>query len=166
MGECNDSHHECSNGIGRKRRGTDGGERLMALDTGLAAILLLAGRVIFGGLLAFQGLNHFMNTEQMTGYAQAKGLPAPKFGVVASGVLLVAGGLAIVLGVYPAIAAGAVAVFLLASAVIFHDFWAVPEEQAQDEMVNFLKNVELAGAALVVLAISGEAWAYTVGIGL
>jgi len=138
----------------------------MALDAGLAGILLLVGRILFGGLLVFQGLNHFMNVEQMTGYAQAKGLPAPGFGVVASGVLLVAGGLALILGVYPAIAAGALAVFLLVSAVVFHDFWAVPEEQAQDEMVNFLKNVELAGAALVFLAISGEAWAYTVGIGL
>jgi uncharacterized membrane protein YphA (DoxX/SURF4 family) len=138
----------------------------MALDAGLAGILLLIGRVLFGGLLVFQGLNHFMNAEQMTGYAQAKGLPAPGFGVVASGVLLVAGGLALILGVYPAVAAGALAVFLLVSAVVFHDFWAVPDEQAQDEMVNFLKNVELAGAALVFLAISGEAWAYTVGIGL
>jgi uncharacterized membrane protein YphA (DoxX/SURF4 family) len=152
--------------MGRKRRSTGGGERLMALDAGLAGILLLIGRVLFGGLLVFQGLNHFMNAEQMTGYAQAKGLPAPGFGVVASGVLLVAGGLALILGVYPAVAAGALAVFLFVSAVVFHDFWAVPEEQAQDEMVNFLKNVELAGAALVFLAISGEAWAYTVGIGL
>lgn len=138
----------------------------MALDAGLAGIVLLAGRILFGGLLAFQGLNHFMNVGAMAGYAEAKGLPAPKFSVVASGVLLVAGGLAIVLGVFPAIAAGAVAVFLLVSAVIFHNFWAVPEEQAQDEMVNFMKNVELAGAALFILAISGEAWAYTVAVGL
>ncbi len=139
---------------------------LMALDAGLAGIVLLVGRIIFGGLLVFQGLNHFMNVGEMAGYAAVKGLPAPEFGVIASGVLLVAGGLAIVLGVFPAIAAGAVALFLLVSAVIFHNFWAVPEEQAQDEMVNFIKNVELAGAALFVLAISGEAWAYTVGIGL
>jgi uncharacterized membrane protein YphA (DoxX/SURF4 family) len=138
----------------------------MALDAGLAGIVLLAGRILFGGILAFQGLNHFQNVGAMTGYAAAKGLPAPKFGVVASGVLLVAGGLAIVLGVFPTLAAGAVAVFLLASAVIFHDFWAVPEEQAQDEMIHFLKNVELAGGALFVLAISGEAWAYTVAVGL
>ncbi|MEF8786012.1 MAG: DoxX family protein [Haloarculaceae archaeon] len=138
----------------------------MALDAGLAGIVLLVGRILFGGILAFQGLNHFQNVGAMTGYAAAKGVPAPKFGVVASGVLLVAGGLAIVLGVFPTVAAGAVAVFLLASAVIFHDFWAVPEEQAQDEMIHFLKNVELAGGALFILAISGEAWAYTVAIGL
>ncbi len=117
----------------------------MALDTGLAAILLLAGRVIFGGLLAFQGLNHFLNTKEMTGYAQAKGLPAPGVGVIASGVLLAVGGLAIILVVYATVAAGAVAVFLLSSAVIFHDFWAVPEEQARDEMVNFLEKRRTGG---------------------
>ena len=138
----------------------------MAVDTGLATLLLLVGRVLFGGLLVFQGLNHFMNAEQMTGYAQAKGLPAPGFSVVASGVVLAVGGLGIVVGAFPAIAAGAVAVFLLVAAVTMHDFWAVPDEQAQDEMVQFLKNVELAGAALVFLAISGESWAYAVGIGL
>lgn len=138
----------------------------MALDTGLAAILLLAGRVIFGGLLAFQGLNHFLNTKEMTGYAQAKGLPAPGVGVIASGVLLAMGGLAIILVVYATVAAGAVAVFLLSSAVIFHDFWAVPEDQQQDEMTSFLKNVVMAGGALAFGAIASQTWGLSVGIGL
>ena len=138
----------------------------MALDAGLAGLVLLVGRVLFGGLLAFQGFNHFLNAGEMTGYAEMKGLPAPGFSVVASGLVLVASGLGIVLGVFPALAAGAAAVFLLAAAVTMHDFWAVPAEQQQDEMVQFLKNVELAGAALVVLALSGETWAYAVGVGL
>lgn len=138
----------------------------MAVDAGLTGILLVVGRVLFGGLLAFQGLNHFQNLDAMTGYAEAKGLPAARVSVVASGVLLVAGGLGIVLGVFPAIAAAALAVFLLVSAVTMHDFWAVPEDQAQDEMVQFMKNVELAGAALLVLAFSDQPWAYAVSLGL
>ena len=138
----------------------------MALDAGLAAVFLLVGRVLFGGLLAFQGLNHFLDLEGMSGYAEMKGIPAPRFGVIASGVMLVFGGLGILAGVYPALAAGAIAVFLVVTTPTMHDFWAVPEEQAQDEMVNFLKNVELLGAALVFLALSGEPWAYAVGIGL
>ena len=39
----------------------------MAIDTGLGAILILVGRLLFGGFLAFQGLNHFMNTDEMAG---------------------------------------------------------------------------------------------------
>ncbi|WP_159902716.1 DoxX family protein [Salinirussus salinus] len=134
--------------------------------TGAEAAVLLVARVLFGGVLAFMGLNHFMQTGQMTGYAQAKGLPAPKLGVLASGALLVVAGLAIVVGVFPLLAAAALAAFLLVSAVVFHDFWAVPEDQQQDEMTSFLKNVAMAGGALAFGALASQSWGFSVGLSL
>lgn len=133
--------------------------------TGAAEAFLLA-RILFGGVLAFTGLNHFMQTDAMTGYAQAKGLPAPRFGVIASGVLLIAAGLAVAVGAFPTVAAAALALFLVVSAVIFHDFWAVPEDQQQDEMTAFLKNTAMAGGALVLFALGGTTWPYALGVGL
>jgi putative oxidoreductase len=132
-----------------------------------AGELFLLARILFGGVLAFMGLNHFMNADQMTGYAEFKGLPAPRLSVVGSGGLLVLGGLGVVLGVFPVIAAGALATFLLVSAVTMHDFWTVddPEEQ-QNEMTSFLKNVFGAAGALALLAVGGAAWPYAVGVGL
>ncbi len=138
----------------------------MAIDTGLGAVVFLVARVLFGGLLAFQGLNHFQNADAMSGYAQSKGVPAARASVLLSGAVLILGGLGIVLGVFPAIAAGAVAVFLLVTTPMMHNFWAVPEDQQQGEMTNFIKNVELFGALLVFLALSNEAWAYALGVGL
>lgn len=138
----------------------------MAIDAGLGAIGFLVARVLFGGLLAFQGLNHFQNVDAMSGYAQSKGVPAARASVLLSGGLLIFGGLGIVLGVFAAIAAGAVAVFLLVTTPMMHDFWAVPEDQHQAEMTNFIKNVELLGASLGFLALSSESWAYALGIGL
>lgn len=137
----------------------------MAL-TGVEGIVLLVARVLFGGVIAFMGLNHFMQTEQMTGYAQHKGLPAPKLSVLASGALLVLGGLGIVAGVFPIVSALAVAAFLVGSALLMHDFWAVPEEQQQDEMTHFLKNVVMASGALAIAAIGWQDWAFSLGIGL
>ena len=134
--------------------------------TGAEAVVLLVARVLFGGVLAFMGLNHFMQTEQMTGYARHKGLPAPRLGVLGSGAILVVAGLAIVAGVFPLLAAAALAAFLLVSAVVFHDFWAVPEDQQQDEMTNFLKNVVRAGGALAFGAIASQSWGLSVGLGL
>lgn len=133
---------------------------------GLADIALLVGRVLFGGLIAFQGLNHFMDTEGMTAYAEMKGLPAPKLSVLASGALLIAGGLGIVLGVFPTLAAALVAAFLVVVTPAMHAFWAVPEDQQESEMTHFIKNVELLGGALVFLALSTQPWAYAVGVGL
>jgi uncharacterized membrane protein YphA (DoxX/SURF4 family) len=133
--------------------------------SGLEGVTLLVGRVLFGGVIAFMGLNHFMQTEQMTGYAEYKGLPAPKLSVLASGAVLVAGGFGILVGAFPIASALAVAAFPAISAVAMHDFWAVPEDQ-QDEMTQFLKNVALAGGAVVVAAIGADAWAFDLGLRL
>lgn len=138
----------------------------MAIDTGLGAILILVGRLLFGGFLAFQGLNHFTNTDEMAGYAGSKGVPVPRFGVIASGIMLLLGGLGIILGVYPIIAAGMLAVFFVLVTPVMHDFWAAPEEEQQNEMVNFIKNVELLGASLVFLVLGGETWGYALNIGI
>ncbi|MFC7231442.1 DoxX family protein [Saliphagus sp. GCM10025308] len=131
-----------------------------------ADVAFLLARVIFGGVLAFMGFNHFLDVEGMAGYAEFKGLPAPKASVVLSGVLLVLGGLSLIAGVFPAIGAGALAVFLVVSALKMHDFWNVEGEEAQNEMTAFLKNVYGAGAALAFLAVSNAAWPYALNIGL
>ncbi|WP_135364589.1 DoxX family protein [Halosimplex halophilum] len=138
----------------------------MAVESAAGEVVFLLARVLFGGVLAFMGLNHFSGVEQMSGYAEMKGIPAPAFSVIASGVVLVLGGVGIALGVAPVLAAGALATFLLVSAVTMHDFWAVPEDQTQDEMTGFLKNVALAGGALALLALGGQAWPYALGVGL
>ncbi|GAB6877852.1 hypothetical protein JCM17823_01260 [Halorubrum gandharaense] len=140
---------------------------LLQFDSPLAGELFLVARVLFGGVLAFMGLNHFLDLDNMAGYAEFKGLPAPRFSVIASGLLLVAGGLGLAAGIAPVISAGALAVFLLVSAVTMHDFWAIDDpEQKQSEMTGFLKNVFGAGAALAFLAVGGSAWPYAVNLGL
>jgi len=138
----------------------------MAFETAGAGELFLIARVLFGGVLAFMGLNHFTNGEAMAGYAKAKGLPAPTAAAYGSGGLLAVSGLLIVVGAYPVVAAGALATFLLVSAVTMHDFWAAPEDQQQNEMTQFRKNAVMAGGALAVLAVTGTAWPYSVGLGL
>ena len=132
--------------------------------TGMEGLALLAGRILFGGVLAFTGLNHFFETEEMTGYAEYKGLPAPKAGVLLSGILLILAGLGIIIGVFPGVSAVLIAGFLIVSALIFHDFWAVSEEEQQTEMTQFLKNIALAGGALTILAVGSQSWAYSIGI--
>jgi hypothetical protein len=44
-----------------------------------------------------------------------------------------------------------------------HDFWAAPDEQVEGELINFLKNVAMTGAALALFAISTTAWPYVLG---
>lgn len=131
---------------------------------GTEGAVFLVARVLFGGVLAFMGVNHFMQVDEMAGYAEHKGLPAPRLSVLLSGGLLLFAGAAVVVGAFPVLAGFALAGFLLVSAVTMHDFWAVPEDQVQDEMTGFLKNVALAGGALALAATGTTAWAYSVGV--
>ncbi|MFW5911150.1 MAG: DoxX family protein [Halolamina sp.] len=134
-----------------------------ALDGAAGTIFLLA-RVVFGLVLAFMGLNHFQNVEGMAGYAGSKGIPAPEFGVVASGVMLLGGGLGIAAGVYPVLAASALATFFLVATPTMHDFWNA--EDTQGEMTHFLKNVALLGGSLTFLALGGVDWPFALNVGL
>lgn len=134
--------------------------------TGSEGVVVLLARVLFGGVIAFMGLNHFLQTEGMVGYARQKGVPAPKLSVLGSGAILLFGGLGILAGVLPVVSAVAVAAFLVASALLMHDFWGVPEEQQQEEMTQFLKNVALAGGALALAALGLEAWVLSPDVGL
>ena len=135
-------------------------------ETAAAEVVFVLARVLFGGTLAFMGLNHFTSTDEMAGYAEFKGLPAPTLSVLGSGGLLVFGGLSIVTGVLPAIGSGALALFLLVSAVTMHDFWRMEGEDAQNGMTSFLKNVYGAAGALAFLAIASGQWPYALNVAL
>ncbi|WP_425601137.1 DoxX family protein [Haloprofundus salinisoli] len=133
----------------------------VAFDGPAAGFAFLVGRVLFGGVLAFNGLNHFLDSDQMVGYAQAKGVPAPGLAVPLTGGMLLFGGIGIALGVLPTLSAGALVVFLLVTTPLMHDFWDAPEGQQQSEMINFLKNVAMLGGALAFLALGAAgAWPY------
>ena len=131
-----------------------------------AETAFLVARVVFGVIFAFFGLNHFLNAETMVGYAGAKGVPAPNLMVPATGGMLLFGGLGVLLGVFPTLAAGAVVVFLLVTTPLMHDFWAASDAERMTEMTQFLKNVALLGAAAGFLALSGSPWPLAVGVGL
>lgn len=139
----------------------------MVLEPGPGGLAFLLGRLVFGSILAFMGLNHFMDLDAMSGYADAQGVPAPRFSVIASGLALVFGGLAIAVGVYPLLGAVALAVFFVVTTPVMHDFWTVEDpEQRQAEMTDFLKNATLFGASVVLAALAGTVWPYALNIGL
>lgn len=133
--------------------------------TGVEGVALLAGRALLGGVLAFMGLNHFLQPDGMAGYAESKGVPFARAAVLFSGGQLAFGGVLLAVGAYPTLAAGALASFFVVVTPMMHDFWAVPDDQRQDEMIGFLKNVGLLGASLLVLAIANREWAYATGVG-
>ena len=117
--------------------------------------VLLIGRILFAIMFVSGGLNHLTKAEAMAGYAGFKKVPAPKLANLVSGVLLIAGGLSVILGVYADLGALVLAVLLVLMALKMHDFWAQTDAQAkQNETIAFFKNISMAGGALIMFAIA------------
>lgn len=112
------------------------------------------GRIIFGAFFLSSGVNHLRHRKEMKPYVESKGLPAPELMVTLSAVPLLVGGTSMVLGIKPKWGALAVLGFLAGVSPIMHDFWKTenPQER-QQSMINFLKNMALAGASLAFMSV-------------
>ena len=120
-------------------------------------ILLLIGRVLFALIFINSGIAHITKMQAMTGYAQFKKVPAPKLAVIVTGLMIIIGGLYIAFGVYADLGALLLAVFLVLTAFMMHNFWTIADAQAkQSETINFFKNLSLAGAALIIFVMVGS----------
>ena len=125
--------------------------------------LFLVGRILFGGFFLMNAMNHFTKVDMLEGYAKSKGIKSSKLAVVGSGLLLLIGGLGILLGAYIEYAVLALVLFLVPVSFKMHNFWAVRDPQAKMmDMVQFMKNMALLGAALMLLSMS-QPWPYALG---
>ncbi|MFM8868343.1 MAG: DoxX family protein [Ilumatobacteraceae bacterium] len=120
-------------------------------------VVMLIGRILFAFMVVSGGINHLTKAEAMAGYAAYKKVPSPKLANFVSGVLLLAGGLSIILGVYADLGAVVTAALLVLMALKMHDFWAQTDAQAkQMETIAFWKNISMAGGALFIFAVTAN----------
>jgi putative oxidoreductase len=126
-------------------------------------LAIMIGRLIYGGFFINAGLDHLRHRAMMMPYAAAKGVPAPTAAVVLTGVQLLAGGLSIVLGLWPRVGLVLIALFLLPTSFMMHAYWKVPDPAGRTmDRVQFLKNMALLGATLMLFAVP-EPWRWSLG---
>lgn len=120
-------------------------------------ILFVIGRVLFAAIFINSGIGHLMQADGMSQYAASKGVPAAKAGVIVSGLIALVGGVLLLLGVYPDLGALLIAIFLVPVSLMMHPFWKESDPMAkQNEMIHFMKNMALLGAALLFIAFYAE----------
>jgi putative oxidoreductase len=125
----------------------------------------LIGRLLFGGFFLYNGINHLREAKSMAPYAEAKGVPVPELAVKLSGIPLIIGGASLLLGVKPKLGTLAILGFLAGVSPVMHDFWSKEDPgQRQSEMINFAKNMALAGGALALMGVD-EPWEASVPSG-
>lgn len=118
----------------------------------LQSLAAPAGRILISFMFVYYGLNKVSGYAGTQGYMEAMGVPGALLPLVIA--VEVLGGLAVMLGWHTRVAAFLLAGFTLLSALLFHaDFG----DQAQ--MINFMKNVSIAGGLLVIVAHGAGAYA-------
>jgi putative oxidoreductase len=124
----------------------------------------LIGRIIFGGFFLSSGISHLQKRKEMAAYAESKGIPAAELAVTLSAVPLIAGGASMLLGVKPKMGTLALLGFLAGVSPVMHDFWRNEDpNESENNKINFMKNMALAGAALALMGVD-EPWEASVPV--
>ncbi len=111
----------------------------------------LLGRVLIALIFVMSGFGKIVGFAGTVGYIASKGLPLPQVAAVAAIVVELGGGILVIVGWKARWAAAAMFFFTAAAAVLFHDFWAVPADQAQNTMIHFMKNISMMGGLLYLV---------------
>jgi putative oxidoreductase len=111
----------------------------------------LIGRFLIAFIFLFAGFGKVTGFDGTVGYIASKGMPLPQLAAIVAIVIELGGGIMLVVGWNARIAAAAMLVFTALTALIFHNFWAVPADQAQNQMIHFMKNVSMMGGLLYVV---------------
>jgi uncharacterized membrane protein YphA (DoxX/SURF4 family) len=125
----------------------------------------LIGRLLFAGFFINSGISHLQKRKEMAEYARSKGVPEPELAVMLSSIPLLLGGTSLLLGVKPKLGAVAVLGFMAVVSPVMHDFWRNEDpEERKANMINFMKNIALAGGALALMGVD-EPWEASVPAG-
>lgn len=123
--------------------------------------LNVVGRIMLATIFLMSAVgNKIPNFGDVVTYMTSEGVPAAQVMLAGAIVFLIAGSLSIILGFKARIGAGLLIVFLALATYYFHDFWTLdPDSQDfQMQMIQFMKNLGLAGAMVMVVANGSGPW--------
>lgn len=108
----------------------------------------LLGRILLAALFVPAGFDKISGFEGTVGYIGSVGLPLPALGAVVAIVVELGLGLLLLVGFKTRLSAIVLAVFTVAAAVFFHNYWALPADKAFVNQLMFWKNIAIAGGLL------------------
>ncbi|WP_192243285.1 DoxX family protein [Mesorhizobium silamurunense] len=114
--------------------------------------ILFAARLLLGGAFVFAGLRNIQNTNLLIPMMAARGVPQAGPALWLGIVLQVAAGLLVIGGLWTALAAACLILFLIVATPMFHNFWDHQGPDRASRINGFVGNVALAGGFLALIA--------------
>ncbi len=120
--------------------------------------LALAGRILLAAIFVISGYGKIAGFAGVAGYIASKGLPFPGLLAALTIVLELGGGILLIVGYRVRWVALAFFLWLIPTTLVFHRFWGIDPALVQAQQINFMKNVSIMGAMLLVMAFGPGAW--------
>jgi putative oxidoreductase len=114
--------------------------------------LALIGRVLIALLFVPAGFGKLTGFAGTVGYISSVGAPLPQVAAVIAIVVELGLGLLLLVGFKTRLSAIVLAIFTVAAAVMFHNYWGMPADKAFVNQLMFFKNIAIAGGPLAFAA--------------
>jgi putative oxidoreductase len=114
------------------------------------SILDRVASALVGLLFVVAGINKILGFDYVAQWMAGSGLPAASVLLVATIAVELGAGLLLIVGWKTRWAALVLAAFLIPVTFVFHAFWSVDAAQFQDQLTQFLKNMAIFGAMLMI----------------
>jgi len=111
-----------------------------------------AGRILFVIYFILMGSSHLLNFREHSALLNRKGVPLPKAATILTVVMMVGGGILVLFNWHVWIGAALLFGIILPAPFSLHHFWNESESYSRlSEFAHFIKDLSLAGAALLLL---------------
>lgn len=118
--------------------------------------LQLIARVLLSGIFLISLLSKLTGLEGTIQFMTAKGIPLPSLLIWGAIATELAGALALLTGYKMREAGILLALYLVPTSLIFHNFWAMEGQQFQMQLMAFIKNVSIMGGLLLLTSMPSK----------
>ena len=120
----------------------------------LAIWLLVLGRILFVSYFVAMGTSHLLKFREHSAHLARKGVPLPQAATILTVVMMVGGGVLVLFNWHPALGAASLFGIILPAPFYLHRFWNETDWYMRlSEFAHLMKDLSLAGAALMLLVI-------------
>jgi len=113
-----------------------------------------AGRILFVIYFILMGSSHLLNFTEHSALLKRKGVPLPKAATLLTVVMMVGGGLLVLFNWHRTLGAAMLFGIIFPAPFFLHHFWNETESYSRlSEYAHFIKDISLAGAALLLMTM-------------